>query len=165
MGIANCLSGRAGVTPGTRGAAHMKILEQFSQKATLWTGSSWGFLIANVIIAVWVVAGPFVNYSDTWQLVINTLTTLVTFDMVFLIQRSQNKDSLAIHTKLNELLAASRASNRLIDLENFSEEEIRAIHDRYVALAAKAANTTNPCARLSVEMVQGAAEEATAKAE
>src|SRR5437868_4267563 len=140
----------------------MKILEQFSQKATLWTGSSWGFLVANVIIAVWVATGPFVDYSDTWQLVINTLTTLVTFDMVFLIQRSQNKDSLAIHTKLNELLAASQASNRLIDIENLSEDEVRALHERYQTLAQRAAEGTNPCARMSVEMVKEAVQEGVA---
>jgi low affinity Fe/Cu permease len=127
----------------------MGPLESFSTKATQWTGSSWAFLLAILTLVVWAVWGPFTHppFNDTWQLVINTLTTLVTFLMVFLIQRSQNKDSLAIHTKLNELLAASRASNRLIDIERLGEDEIRALHDRYQELAERAARRVSPTER------------------
>ena len=88
------------------------------------------------MIVVWLVTGPFFHYSDTWQLVINTGTTVVTFLMVFLIQRSQNKDSLAIHLKLNELVAAVHgASNRLIDVEALTESELMKLHRFYAHLA------------------------------
>jgi low affinity Fe/Cu permease len=131
----------------------VKPLETFSTKATRWTGTSWAFLLAILTIVVWAVWGPLTTppFNDTWQLVINTLTTLVTFLMVFLIQRSQNKDSLAIHTKLNELLAASKASNRLIDIEELGEEEIRELHRRYQEIAIRAMVATDPCARTSVD--------------
>ncbi len=133
----------------------MKLLEKFSQKSTQWTGSSWGFFLAFLTIVVWAVWGPFTHppFSDTWQLVINTLTTLITFLMVFLIQRSQNKDSLVIHTKLNELLACSRASNRLISIEELSEEEVRVLHDRFMILAERAAQSSDPRKQFSVEVV------------
>jgi low affinity Fe/Cu permease len=133
----------------------MTILEKISQKSTQWTGSSWGFFLAVLSIVVWAAWGPFTSppFSDTWQLVINTLTTLVTFLMVFLIQRSQNKDSLVIHTKLNELLACTRASNRLINIEELSEDEIRIVHDRFQLLARKALQARDPRKELSVEAV------------
>ncbi len=89
------------------------------------------------IVVVWLVTGPLFGFSDTWQLVINTGTTIVTFLMVFLIQRSQNKDSLAVQLKLNELVAAVQgASNRLIDVEDLTEEELRALHRHYAKLVA-----------------------------
>jgi low affinity Fe/Cu permease len=113
------------------------LLERFSTKVTNWTGSSTAFAIACVVIAAWVVSGPIFGYSDTWQLVINTGTTIVTFLMVFLIQRSQNKDSLALHLKLNELVAAvDGASNRLIDIEDLTEEELLALRRFYARLVA-----------------------------
>ena len=88
------------------------------------------------IVLFWALTGPLFGYSETWQLVINTGTTIITFLMVFLIQRAQNKDSLVLHLKLNELLAATQgASNRLINAQDFSEEEIRTLHDFYCALA------------------------------
>ena len=102
------------------------MLEEFSLKATQATGTSTAFILALAVIVVWGLSGPFFHYSDTWQLVINTGTTIVTFLMVFLIQRTQNKDALAIHLKLNEIVAALEgASNRLIDVEDLTEEEIR----------------------------------------
>jgi low affinity Fe/Cu permease len=89
------------------------------------------------VIIVWAATGPLFGYSDTWQLVINTGTTVVTFLMVFLIQRTQNKDSLAIQLKLNELVAAMQgASNRLIDVEDLSEQELRVLHEHYAHLVA-----------------------------
>ena len=116
-------------------------LERASRKATEWTGSSLAFALAVGTIAVWAVTGPFFHYSDTWQLVINTGTTIVTFLMVFLIQRAQNKDSAAIHMKLNELLAATQgASNRLISSEELSEDEVAILRKHYrrlVELATK----------------------------
>ena len=100
-------------------------LERLSHGVTVWTGSSWAFAIALAIILVWLITGPVFHFSDTWQLVINTGTTIVTFLMVFLIQRTQNKDSLAIQLKLNEIVAAiPGASNRLIDVEDLSEDEL-----------------------------------------
>ncbi len=94
-----------------------------------WAGSSWAFGVAAGVILVWGLTGPIFGYSDTWQLVINTGTTIVTFLMVFLIQSAQNKESKAIHLKLNELVAATQgASNHLIDVENLTEEEIEALH-------------------------------------
>src|SRR5262252_1746824 len=114
-------------------------LENLSRAVTAWTGSSWAFAIAAAVIVVWLVTGPFFHFSDTWQLVINTGTTVVTFLMVFLIQRAQNKDSLAIQLKLNELVAAMvGASNRLIDVEDMTEAELRRLHQFYRRLAEMA---------------------------
>ena len=116
-------------------------LERMSGYATKWTGSSLAFALAVGTILVWGLTGPLFQFSDTWQLVINTGTTVVTFLMVFLIQRAQNKDSLAIHLKLNELVAALPwTSNRLISVEELTEEEVRILHDHYhklVELAKK----------------------------
>lgn len=112
------------------------LLEQFSLKATRASGSSAAFMLALLAIVIWLITGPFFGFSDTWQLVINTGTTIVTFLMVFLIQRTQNKDSLAIHLKLNEIVAAIEgASNRLIDVEDLTEDEIAVLHRHYIALA------------------------------
>src|SRR4051812_7281376 len=110
--------------------------EQFSRTITEFTGSTAAFALALGVIIVWAALGPVFGFSDTWQLVINTGTTIVTFLMVFLIQRSQNKDSLAIHLKLNELVAAIEgASNRLIDVESLSEKELTLLKRHYGELA------------------------------
>jgi low affinity Fe/Cu permease len=116
-----------------------QILERFSRRATEATGTSTAFIIALLVIIVWIVSGPLFHFSDTWQLVINTGTTIVTFLMVFLIQRSQNKDALAIHLKLNEIVAALEgASNRLIDVEDLTEAEIKTLHVHYQTLVTMA---------------------------
>src|SRR5467141_1102913 len=116
-----------------------QILEQFSLKATKATGTSMAFILALSVIIVWIVTGPLFHFSDTWQLVINTGTTIVTFLMVFLIQRSQNKDALAIHLKLNEIVAALQgASNRLVNVEDLTEDEVRLLHGHYARLVALA---------------------------
>lgn len=116
-----------------------EILQRFSRKATEGTGTSTAFILACLVIIVWLATGPLFQFSDTWQLVINTGTTIVTFLMVFLIQRSQNKDALAIHLKLNEIVAALEgASNRLIDVEDLTEEEIKTLHKHYQKLVAMA---------------------------
>ena len=116
------------------------VLERLSAKVTQWTGGTTAFGMAVGVVVVWLVTGPIFGYSDTWQLVINTGTTIVTFLMVFLIQRSQNKDSMAVQLKLNELVAAMKgASNRLVDIEDMSEEELGVLHQFYVRLARMAA--------------------------
>jgi low affinity Fe/Cu permease len=120
--------------------AKKNFFERFSNWATMATGSSAAFLIAISIILVWIVTGPIFHYSDTWQLIINTGTTIVTFLMVFLIQKSQNKDSKAIHLKLNELLASHQgASNRMVDIEDLTEKDLDQLHKYYVKLYALAA--------------------------
>ena len=115
------------------------MLERFSLKAKKATGTSAAFVIALAVLIVWGISGPLFNFSDTWQLVINTGTTIVTFLMVFLIQRTQNKDALAIHLKLNEIVAAmGEASNRLIDVEDLTEAEIELLHKHYQKLVSMA---------------------------
>jgi len=110
--------------------------ESVSESVTLWAGSTSAFMMALGVILLWAALGPVFDYSNTWQLVINTGTTIITFLMVFLIQRSQNKDALALHLKLNELVAALEgASNRLIDVEDLSEKELRTLGRHYGELA------------------------------
>jgi low affinity Fe/Cu permease len=102
-------------------------------------GKPWSFLAALLTIFVWLVSGPVFGFSDTWQLVINTGTTIVTFLMVFLIQQTQNKDTKAIELKLNELVAATHgATNRLIDVEDLSEAELNTLHGYYQELVSLA---------------------------
>lgn len=116
-----------------------RMFERMSSAVTAWTGSASAFAFALGIVIVWGATGPVFHYSDTWQLVINTGTTIVTFLMVFLIQRTQNKDSLALQLKLNEIVAAIEgASNRLIDVEDLDEEEMKTLHEFYGRLAAMA---------------------------
>jgi low affinity Fe/Cu permease len=115
----------------------MGFTETFAQKVTQVTGSTAGFITALALVIIWGVCGPVFHYSENWQLVINTGTTIITFLMVFLIQKSQNKDSLAIQLKLNELVAAHEfASNRLVNVENMSEEELKVIQKYYAQLSA-----------------------------
>ncbi|GAA4157403.1 hypothetical protein GCM10022217_17300 [Chryseobacterium ginsenosidimutans] len=112
------------------------IFEKFSDWATKFTGSSYAFLGAAAIVVAWAFSGPVFNYSETWQLVINTGTTIITFLMVFLIQKAQNKDSKAIQIKLNELIAANeKASNRIVDIEDLTEKELDQLHCYYEKLA------------------------------
>ncbi len=116
-----------------------RFLERLSREATQRAGSSGAFGVALFIILAWLATGPLFHYSDTWQLVINTGTTIVTFLMVFLIQRSQNKDAQAVHLKLNEIVAAlDGASNRLVDVEDLSEDELRTLHAFYARLSEMA---------------------------
>jgi low affinity Fe/Cu permease len=128
------------------------FLERMSTRITRWTGSTAAFALACAVIIAWLVSGPLFGYSDTWQLVINTGTTIITFLMVFLIQRAQNKDSMAIQLKLNELVAAVEgASNRLIDVEDLSEEELVALHRFYGRLVKMAKKDQSLTASHSVE--------------
>lgn len=94
-------------------------------------GSAWAFSLAFIVIAIWAVSGSFFNYSDTWQLVINTGTTIVTFLMVFLIQSTQNRDSRAMQLKLDELLRATRARNSFIDIEDLSDDELQLLANEF----------------------------------
>jgi low affinity Fe/Cu permease len=113
--------------------------ERFATAATQFTGSVPAFALALGTILVWGITGPLFHFSDTWQLVINTGTTIVTFLMVFLIQQTQNKDGLAIQLKLNELVAALEgASNRLISVEDLTGEELKVLHSHYQLLAQRA---------------------------
>jgi low affinity Fe/Cu permease len=126
--------------------------ESFSKVITRFTGSTAAFGLAMGIVVVWALLGPVFHFSDTWQLVINTGTTIVTFLMVFLIQRTQNKDSLAIHLKLNELVSAMQgASNRLIDVEALSEKELAALHRYYCELTNLAKTSSDVTESHSVE--------------
>lgn len=112
------------------------FFERFSVRVTRATGSPMSFIIALLVIIAWAVTGPLFGFSDTWQLVINTGTTIITFLMVFVIQHSQNKDTTAVQLKLNELIAASpHASNRLIVVEDLSAEELDVLKKFYVKLA------------------------------
>jgi low affinity Fe/Cu permease len=107
----------------------------FATKVTKATGSTPVFMSALGIVVLWAVSGPIFDYSETWQLVINTGTTIITFLMVFLIQKAQNKDSLAIQLKLNELVASSEfASNRIVDVEDLTEEEMKVLEKYYAKL-------------------------------
>jgi len=127
-------------------------LERSARAVTVWTGSSQAFAGAVGVIIVWGLLGPLFHFSDTWQLVINTGTTIVTFLMVFLIQRAQNKDSLAIHLKLNEIVAVLQgASNRLINVEDLTEHEVATLHRHYQMLAEIAKRDTTLTASHSVE--------------
>jgi low affinity Fe/Cu permease len=122
-------------TPKKRSALG-RAFETFADRATRATGSPWAFSLAAITVLVWALTGPAFHYSETWQLVINTGTTIITFLMVFLIQKSQNKESMAMQLKLNELIASHRAaSNRLVDIESLTEDELILLHAHYAKLA------------------------------
>lgn len=111
----------------------------FAKATARFCGRPRVFILALLVIVVWIVTGPFFNYSDTWQLVINTGTTIVTFIMVFLIQNTQNRDTEAIQVKLDELIRATRgAHNALLDLEELEDEALEAFRKRYQSLATAA---------------------------
>lgn len=110
--------------------------EKFASSVTKAAGTTYAFMLAFGLVLLWALMGPAFDYSESWQMVINTGTTIITFLMVFLIQKSQNKDSLAIQLKLNELVAAHElASNRLVDVENMTEDELRVIQKYYTKLS------------------------------
>jgi low affinity Fe/Cu permease len=126
---------------------HENFFARLARLATDWSGTTAAFVLAAGTVLVWLATGPVFDYSPNWQLVINTGTTIVTFLMVFLIQRAQNKDSQAVHLKLNELVAAvDGASNRLINVEGLTEDELRVLHEHYrklVELAKSDAHVTD----------------------
>jgi low affinity Fe/Cu permease len=109
----------------------------FAAKASGWLGSKWAFAGAGIVILVWAMLGPVFHYSDTWQLVINTGTTIVTFLMVFLIQNTQNRDARAINLKLNELIRSiDKARDQMIDIENLSDLELDELQAKYERIKA-----------------------------
>src|SRR6476660_1328729 len=111
----------------------------FARKTSNILGSAWAFVVAILIIVVWAATGPTFGYSDTWQLIINTGTTIVTFLMVFLIQNTQNRDAKAVHLKLDELIRALEpARDRLVDLEKLSDDELKALETEFEKLREKA---------------------------
>ncbi|WP_213781829.1 low affinity iron permease family protein [Caballeronia sp. dw_276] len=119
------------------GSPITRAFDRFASAVTRWAGSPLAFAFAVLSVVVWGVTGPIFHYSETWQLVINTGTTIVTFVMVFLIQQSQNKDSVALHLKLNELISTHRAANdKLIGIEDASEDELRRLAAAYLRIAS-----------------------------
>lgn len=120
------------------------FFERFAAKVTKVTGKPIAFILALLLIIGWAVTGPIFHYSNTWQLVINTGTTIITFLMVFVIQQSQNKDTVALQLKLNELIAASpTTSNRLIDVEDLSASELETLKKFYIKLSMLAKKEGN----------------------
>jgi low affinity Fe/Cu permease len=126
-------------------AAFGVAIGRFSTRASEWAGSTTAFIISLAVVLAWLATGPLFAFSETWQLVINTITSVATFVMVFLIQRAQNKDSLAMHLKLSELIAAVRGSaDRMMVVEELTEAELRQLHAHYLELvqARKTDETT-----------------------
>ena len=122
----------------------------FARKCSEILGSAWAFAIALLIIVVWAMTGPTFNFSDTWQLIINTGTTIVTFLMVFLIQNTQNRDAKAMHLKLDELIRAlGGARNHLVDLEELSDEELKKLEQEFRRLSERASQAHQARAKKS----------------
>jgi low affinity Fe/Cu permease len=114
------------------------LFRKFAQKISDRVGSPWAFILAVVVIIGWAVSGPLFGFSDTWQLVINTGTTIITFLMVFLIQNTQNRDAKAMHLKLDELLRGVKgARTSLVDLEDLSDDELKKLHEQFQKLREK----------------------------
>jgi len=114
------------------GSSTEKGFHVFATQAANWVGTKWAFLLALLTIVGWLVSGPYFHYSDTWQLIINTGTTVITFLVVFLIQNTQNRDARAIHLKLDEIIKSiDQAQNEMIDIEHLSDEELQRLADKY----------------------------------
>ena len=110
----------------------------FATQAANWVGTKWAFLLALVTILIWLVSGPYFHFSDTWQLIVNTGTTVITFLVVFLIQNTQNRDARAIHLKLDEIIKSiDSAQNEMIDIEHLSDEELQRLADKYQRIRAE----------------------------
>jgi low affinity Fe/Cu permease len=113
----------------------------FAQRSSILLGSAWAFAAAVLAIVVWIVTGPTFHFSDTWQLIINTATTIVTFLMVFLIQNTQNRDAKAMHLKLDEVIRALKgARNQLVDLEELSDQDLKKLEEQFRRLRKQAEN-------------------------
>ena len=131
------------------------MFERFATRVTKITGSSYAFLVAMAAILIWGISGPVFHFSDTWQLVINTGTTIITFLMVFVIQHSQNKDTIALQIKLNELIAShNKASNRLIGAEDLTGEELELLKKFYTHLSKAAKEDKDLFTTHSIEEAQ-----------
>ena len=113
----------------------------FARRCSVMLGSAWAFAGAVLVIGVWLITGPTFHFSDTWQLIINTATTIITFLMVFLIQNTQNRDAKAVHLKLDELIRAIKAArNELVDLEDLSDEELQKLEAQFRRMRQRAEN-------------------------
>src|SRR6187402_1425218 len=113
----------------------------FARRSSSALGSAWAFVGAVLVILVWIVTGPMFHFSDTWQLIINTATTIITFLMVFVIQNTQNRDAKAVHLKLDELIRAIKeARNELVDLEDLSDDELKSLEEQFRRMRARAEN-------------------------
>jgi low affinity Fe/Cu permease len=123
------------VTNGTSSACDR--FQSFATRGSQVVGSKWAFSAAVFVIFLWAITGPLFHYSDTWQLVINTATTIITFLMVFLIQNTQNRDARAIHLKLDEIIHSSRARNEMINIESLSDEELEKMAQNFEAIRAE----------------------------
>ncbi len=131
------------------------IFENISKYVSQWASSSSAFVFALLLIIVWLSVGPYYNWSDSHSLFVNTVTTIVTFLTVFLLQRSQSKDSIAIQMKLNELIASMEgASNRLLNVENLTEHEIELLRRRYKSLGERTKHEDNKTTRHTVEEIE-----------
>ena len=117
----------------------------FAHRSAIMLGSAWAFTGAVFVIVVWLLTGPTFHFSDTWQLIINTATTIITFLMVFLIQNTQNRDAKAVHLKLDELIRALKgARNQLVDLEDLSDEELKKLEEQFQRMRKRAENDGSP---------------------
>src|SRR5690242_17864781 len=135
-----------------------KLFRKFAQLTSQLVGSSWAFILAAVIIIVWAVTGPMFHYSDTWQLVINTGTTIITFLMVFLIQNTQNRDAKAIHLKLDELIkGVSGARTGLVNLEQLSDDDLDRLHKEFERLHKSVRHLPEIGADEQVQLEKGSA--------
>jgi low affinity Fe/Cu permease len=122
-----------------------EFFHKIAHKSSEWMGSPWAFIVSTFLVVVWGVTGPWFDYSDTWQLVINTATTVLTFLAVFLIQNTQNRDAKAIHLKLDELIrSVSKARNQLVDLENLSDAELDGLQKEFEDLRARSGVIKEP---------------------
>jgi low affinity Fe/Cu permease len=140
----------------TKPARVQELFRRFSQATSSAVGTPWAFVLAVAVVLAWAVTGPMFHFSDTWQLVINTGTTIVTFLMVFMIQSTQNRDARAIHLKLDELIRSKRgARNRLVDLENCTDEELAEIEDEFRRIKAKAARAKDTADRIGHDDLHG----------
>jgi low affinity Fe/Cu permease len=130
------LTGKQAIKPGA--------MERFATWVSIYAGSTYAFISAVALIVIWAISGPIFHFSTSWQLVVNTGTTIITFLMVFLIQKAQNKEARITQLKLNELIASGKgASNRLLSIESLSEEDLKTLSDFYLNLALKAAKDQN----------------------
>lgn len=128
------------------------LFRKFAHRTSEIVGSSWSFIAAVVIIVMWGMSGPIFHYSDTWQLVVNTSTTIITFLMVFLIQNTQNRDARATHLKLDELIKATKeASNTIIDLDELSDEQLKQLEAEYKRLCTSGDESSNGAGSKAVQ--------------
>jgi low affinity Fe/Cu permease len=137
-----------------------ELFRKFANYTSAVVGSSWAFIAATLLIIVWATTGPMFDYSNTWQLVINTGTTIITFLMVFLIQNTQNRDAKAIHLKLDELIKATKgARNKMIDLDKLSDEQLKELEEEYKRICAKEGGDTGQLKAITGELNERRAED------